>query len=371
LSQDPNRGTNRDTVPFIIKTKPVPRRFVTEFDSGGTTFIQFGYGSSENLTGELIADPADVVLDVTGRKYVSDTTFDPTNLIKSDKFGVVPENTTLTISYRANTSETISAATAGIDSVLLAELTYNNRPSLNSSTLQVVDGSVEVENPEPILGDSSALSTTELKARAYASFASQSRAVTRADYISLAYRMPPAFGRVKRANILQDSRSTRRNLNMYILSDNARGNLTTAPSMLKNNLKVWLNRYRMINDTVDILDGKIINYGIQFEVVADLGTNKFEVLRDCVAQLKSTVLNVRKEMGEPIYITDIFKHLNDVPSVVDTLSVRLTNKTGGTYSEFTYDMTENLSADGRFLEVPADTLADVLFPDDDIEGVVK
>ena len=102
-----------------------------------------------------------------------------------------------------------------------------------------------------------------------------------------------------------------------------------------------------------------------------MGVNKFELLGKCVQKITDKVLNVRKEMGEPVYITDIYKHLNDVPGVIDTSSVRLTNKTGGVYSNFSYDMVENLSHDGRFLEVPQDTLADVRSPSLDIEGVVK
>ena len=78
-----------------------------------------------------------------------------------------------------------------------------------------------------------------------------------------------------------------------------------------------------------------------------------------------------KEMGEPIFLTDIYKHLNDVPNVVDTISVRLTNKTGGSYSSFNYDTKENLSDDGRFLIVPPNAVANILFPDRDIVGVVK
>ena len=82
-------------------------------------------------------------------------------------------------------------------------------------------------------------------------------------------------------------------------------------------------------------------------------------------------MNVSKEMGEPVYLTEIYKHLNSVPGVVDTTAVKLVNKTGGSYSSFNYEIDKNLSADGRFLIVPADTVADVLFPDDDISGVVK
>ena len=39
--------------------------------------------------------------------------------------------------------------------------------------------------------------------------------------------------------------------------------------LIKENLKTWLNRHRMVNDTVDVLDARIINFGINFEVLGD------------------------------------------------------------------------------------------------------
>ncbi len=371
LSKEPNRGTNRDLVPFIMKTKPCPRRFVTEFDSEGNAFLQFGYGSADNITGDLIASPADVVLDVVGREYVSDTTFDPSNLIKSDKFGVVPEDTTLTVTYRTNENTTINAAASSVNEVLLSSFTFTNRDILTDTLALGVEGSLEVENPEPILGDTEELTADEVRIRAYATYASQNRAVTREDYISICYRMPAGFGKVKRVNIIQDPRSTTRNLNLYVLSEDSNGNFTAPTSQLKTNLKTWIDRYRMINDSVDILDGKVINYGIQFEVVAETGTNRFEVLNACVNKLQEKVLNVSKELGEPVYISELFKMLNSVPGVVDTTVVKLINKTGGSYSSFNYEIDKNLSQDGRFLIIPPDAVADVLFPNDDIVGVVK
>ncbi len=371
MAMQPNRGTDRDVVPFIMKTKPAPRRFVVEYDQVGSAALQFGYGSEENLTTDLIANPADVVLDVNARKFISDTTFDPSNLIKTDKFGVTPENTTLTVTYRGNSGATINAAASTVTIVSDAELVFNNREALNEGIISDMRSSMEVTNPQPILGDSAPLTSQEIKTRAYASFASQNRAVTRQDYISLVYRMPNQFGNIKRANILQDPRSSRRNLNLYVLAENVDGTFVTAPTKLKNNLKSWINRYKMINDSVDILDGKIINYGIQFEVISEVGQNKFEVLSACVDRLKNKMLRVSLEMGEPVYISDIFKELNRVPGVVDTTNVRLVNKTGGSYSTYRYEIDKNLSPDGRFLLIPQDAVADILFPDIDITGVVK
>ena len=371
VSMKPNRGDNRDLVPYIMKVTPAPRRFVTEYDAAGRVSLQFGYGSSDNLTTNLVADPADVTLEMSGRKYISDTTFDPSNLIKTDKFGIIPENTTLTVRYRGNSSTTINAAVGAVNSVDGAEMTFRNRPSLNASDVSEVIGSLEAGNSEPILGNTEALTASEIKTRAYASFASQNRAVTREDYMSLAYRMPSSFGRIKRVNIVQDPRSTTRNLNMYILAEGINGEFAAATTQLKNKLKVWLGRYKMMNDTVDILDGKIINYGIEFEVVADSGTNKYEVLRACSDRLSENFLAVSKIMGEPIHLTEIYKMLNDVPGVVDTASVKLTSKTGGSYSDYHFDMIENLSEDGRYLVVPQNAVADVRFPSQDIQGVIR
>ena len=56
-------------------------------------------------------------------------------------------------------------------------------------------GSIEVDNETPITGDSQPLLAEEIKVRALGSYASQNRAVTREDYISLSYRMPPKFGK--------------------------------------------------------------------------------------------------------------------------------------------------------------------------------
>ncbi len=371
VSRQANRGSNRDIVPFIIKTKPCPRRFVLEYSSEGTAFLQFGYGSEDNLTEDLIADPADVVLDMNARKYISDRTFDPSNLIKTDKFGVVPQDTTLTITYRGNSSTVINAAASTVNSISNINLSFENRSSLNDSVVTDIINTIEVTNPEPILGDTSGLSLQEFKTRAYANFATQNRAVTRQDYISLAYRMPSEFGRVKRVGIEQDPRSSRRNLNMYILSEAINGGLTTAPSTLKNNLKTWLGRYKMINDSVDILDGKVINFGIEFEVIAEVGQNKFAILERCIERLGAKYLNVELEMGEPVYISDIYKVLNRVPGVVDTTIVKLVNKTGGSYSTYRYEIEKNLSNDGRMLLIPTDSVAEVLFPSLDLTGVVK
>ena len=155
---------------------------------------------------------------------------------------------------------------------------------------------------------------------------------------------------------------------MYVLSENSDGDFVIPNFTLKRNLKTWIGSHRMVNDSIDILDGRIINYGINFEVLPDLEVNKFELLQRCVERLKEK-MKVKKNIGEPVYISEIYKFLNDVPGVIDAMNVELVNKVGGIYSDFVYQVDQNLSDDGRYWIIPPDSVAEILKPDSDIIGV--
>jgi hypothetical protein len=363
-------SSTREQTPYTMRLIPAPRRFVTQHNVDGTTSIQFGYGSADNLTGDLVADPADVVLNVDSKPYVTETTFDPTNLIKTDKFGVAPTNTTLTITYTANTTNTSNASVNTLKTLRSPRLLFADRQILSEAIIDVMLSSIEVDNETPITGDSQPLLVDEIKVRALGSYASQNRAVTREDYTSLAYRMPSKFGKIKRASIVRDPDSIRRNLNMYVLSENVNGNLMAANSVLKDNLKVWIDNYRMINDTIDILDGKVINIGIRYEIIPDIDINRFDLIEKCTQALKDDFLTIKFSLGESIYVTDVLRILNDVPGVTDAQNVQFYNINGGLYSNYIYDIDTNMSNDGRYLKVPEDSAVEVLLPDTDILGVI-
>tara|TARA_B100000900_G_scaffold405453_1_gene415079 strand:+ start:1429 stop:3222 length:1794 start_codon:yes stop_codon:yes gene_type:complete len=366
-----NTDDNRAAVPYIIRTVPAPRRFVIERDVADDTYLQFGYGSAENITTNPIADPSSVTLDITGRNYVTDETFDPTKLIESDKFGVVPVNTILSVEYTANTSETVNAAVGAVNSVVNPTYRFQNQASLSQALIADVIASLEVENETPILGDTEPLTPEEVRVQAFGSQAAQNRAVTRNDYINLSYRMPSKFGKIKRVNVVRDKDSVKRNLNLYVLSENINGNFVVPNSILKENLKEWLIQYKMINDTIDILDGQIINIGINFEVLPELSANRYEILQSCVEKLKNDYLNVKFNIGEAVYISEIYKLLNDVPGVVDTTNVEIINKATSGYSPVEFNVLDNMSDDGRFLKIPENSVAEVLLPDVDVTGVVR
>ena len=364
-----NKGDNSDTVPSLIRPMIVPRRFVVEREQN-EIYLQFGYGSDKEITTPSVADPKNVVIDFNGRDHITDKSFDPYRLLPSDKFGVAPSNTTLTITYRTNTATNVNAAAGSVTRVIRPLIEFEDRSTLLESSISDIINSLESFNEEPINGDTTLPSANEIRRRTIDFFATQNRAVTQLDYESLVYSMPDNFGSIKRCRIIRDPDSLRRNLNLYVLSEDSAGKLATTNSTIKENVKVWLNRTKMISDTIDILDAKIVNVGIDFEVVADEESNRFQLLSECVNVVKN-LFATTPFIGEPLYLTDIYSALNKVDGVVDTKRVEVANKVGTNYSTTRFDLNNALSADGRYLSVPQNVALEVKFPDTDIKGAIS
>ena len=364
-----NIGENDETVPYILRSMYVPRRFVTEHTLDNDTFLQFGFGSETEIENKSFPDPTAATLQLNGRNFFSDSSFDPSQILKTEKLGIVPVNTTLTISYRKNTIEDVNAAVGAVNTVVNSKIEFRKSSTANSNALQQISA-FEVENEEPIVGSVSLPTAEEIRVRAIDNYAAQNRAVTKQDYISLIYRMPANFGSIKRANIVQDTNSSKRNLNLYVISENADGDLITASTTLKQNLKNWLNEYKMINDTVDILDAKIVNIGINFEIIGELEKDFTLVLNDCIDALKQKY-QTKFNLGEPFYISDVFRALNDVDGVVDTSSVQIVRKSGTGYSSFQFSVDQNTSRDGRLIRVPENVILEIKNMDADIVGVIR
>ena len=364
-----NRGADSSTVPSILKPFVVPRRFVVERVLNSVN-LQFGYGSTNELQTPSIADPTDIALEMHGRNYITDTSFDPSKLLRTDKFGISPSNTTLTITYRANDPGNVNAAAGSVTQVSAPVLSFKDITNLASARMSEVRSSVECFNEEPIVGDVSLPTAEELRRRTIDHFAMQNRAVTQQDYEAAVYSMPEKFGSIKRCRIVRDPDSLKRNLNLYVMSENSFRKLTVANTTIKENLKTWLRRFKMINDTIDILDAKIANIGIEFEVVVADQENRFDVLSNCVAALRR---HFRQPLyiGEPLYVSELYSILNKVRGVVDTKNVKVVQKTGSNYASIALDIDSLMSADGRYISVPENVVLEIKFPDNDIKGAIS
>jgi hypothetical protein len=185
--------------------------------------------------------------------------------------------------------------------------------------------------------------------------------------------MPGQFGSVKRANIIQDPDSFKRNLNLYVIGEDRNQLLAVLSDTAKTNLKIWLNQNRMINDTIDIFDTKIVNYGIQYILKAAPGFDKNAILSKCNQLLISTFAGSHNvlDIAEPLYISKIYTILNRIAGVLDVKSVKIVPKDGTLYSSTTFDFDDRKSADGTYISAPENVILELKYPNLDIEGTIK
>lgn len=364
-----NRGADKDVVANILKPISVPRRF-TVIKERDKVFLQFGFGTDEEP--EKVLDPSNVMIERHGKEYISDDSFDPAQLLKTDRLGVVPSDTVLTVVYRVNSSQNTNASVNTITYVADPVFDFESQSVLNAASVRTVRSSLEITNEEPFVGSAPLPTAEEVKERALGAYSMQNRMVTRDDFIAVAYNLPPKFGKITRVNVMQDSDSfNQRNINMYVISQDKNGYLLKANDTIKNNLKTYLANYKMINDSIDILDANIINLRVNFRISAMANVNKYSALNAA----KQAVVNyftrrARYEVGEPFSITDIFAVLKNVPSVLDTIEVHVDTQSGGQYADSNFMTTNSMSRDNTKIICPHDSIFEVKFPNADIIGSV-
>ena len=318
-----------------------------------------------------VVDPTDVIMDLSGRTYITDRDFDPTNLISSDKFGIAPSNTTLIINYRVNTLEDVNAAVGTITRADTPIFRFSDQGALSVGLRATARNSLEVMNEEQFVGDITLPNSDEIKQRVFGYYATQNRAVTIQDYQAIAYGMPNKFGSIKRVAAIRDFDDLRRNINLYVLSESTSGKFTTANATLKNNLKNWLLQYKMINDTVDILDAVVANFGINYVITLDLDANRYTAINKANAAIAAHLRKNIYDIGEEIIITDFYKILQKVEGVIDVVDLEIVGKAGSGYSTLNYDFDGALSANGRRILAEKNVAFELKFPNIDIKGSIQ
>jgi len=347
-------------VPYLLKLKKTARRFITKFRSDKSLEIQFGPGISDQSDEEIIPNPTSVGSNLNGLQIQFDFPIDPSNFMYTKAYGLAPSNTTLTVKYTtgggiesnvpANSLRTIT----GIDY-------YIDSQNLDTILLNRIKASVAVTNTEPASGGKSEESLEEIRQNALASFASQQRNVTAQDYIIRCYSMPAKFGSVAKAYVIQDQQQNPDNgqemifnplaINLYTLGQNSVGNLIAINPAVKENLKTYLNQYRMLTDAINIKNAYIINIGVKFEIITLPEYNSNEVLIKCIDKLKS-IFNINLwQINQPIALSKLYTDLDRVEGVQSVTSVNIVNL---------YDTDYGYS--GNVYDIAAATKAGIIYP---------
>ena len=371
-TNDPNFSS--DNTPYLLKNKRVQRRFTSRIISENNLQLQFGSGTTNDADEEVTPNPNNVGLGLPFEKNKLTAAYSPQNFIFTNTYGIAPSNTTLTVRYLTGGGAT-SNVNAGQLTILNNSVTTFQNTGLASNTANDIFNSLSVVNPSAATGGSDGDSTEEIRQNSMSQFNSQLRNVTSNDYLVRALSMPPKYGVVSKAYIEKtklknvQSGEIPSTLDLYILSQNVNGNLANAASSLKQNLQSYLSIYRMIGDSINIKNAFYINIAVNFEITVRPNFNSNDVLRKCLIELQSYFNINNWQINEPIQKKEIFLLLDKIQGVQTVKNVNFSNKVGGNYSQYAYDLEGATLNDVIYPSIDP-MIFEVRFPNTDIKGKV-
>jgi hypothetical protein len=415
---------NSVSVPYILEVQKVPYRFSTKVNSDNTISLQFGSGDVSVSDEQILPNPKNVGLGLANSISRLNQGIDPSNFLKTNTFGIVPTNTSLIVKYlvgggvasNVNQGDLVSIRKIEFEEDLLSFSTDEARNLYNT-----IKGTIAVENLESAVGGRGPESIEEIRQNALAMFGSQNRAVTKQDYMVRALSMSERYGSVAKVYVSPDGEVDNNSpssilaspnniaefvgvveglqgktkseiqtelvkylsqkktaiaevnnpfaINMYVLGYDVNKKLTQLNQAIKQNLKTYLGEYRMMTDAVNLIDGFIVNIGVDFEVICYSNYNKREVVTNCLSQIQEYFNIDNWTFNKPINISEIELILANVDGVMSVPSVKISNLCGGdgNYSPNRYNIDE--ATQGKMVYPSLDPcIFEVKYPNKDIKG---
>jgi len=414
----------KDSVPNILKLIKTSRRFVKSINENQETIITFGGGNSTSSDEQLIPNLKNVGLGLQSSINRLGESFDPANFLKTKTYGQAPTGT-FTVEYLVG-----GGVSSNIEKNTLTQIQAiafdDDTSSFTPAELRLYNfcrDSVAVDNEEPATGGRGAETISEIRQNALANFSSQNRAVTRKDYQVRALSVPTKYGGVAKAycsqdgeldnnspssilsdpNILQQftdlvsslkdrnlsemeirkevetflsgkqTNSKEKNnpfaINLYLLGYDSNKKLKGLNRAIKENVKTYLNEFRMLTDGVNILDGFVINIGVDFEIRVYNGYNSREVLVKCIKEIQNYFNIDNWTFNMPINISELELLIAGVEGVQSVPNCEIVNKCQGSYSNVSYNISD--ATKNKMVYPSLDpSVFEVKYPNKDIKGRV-
>lgn len=339
----------------------VDKKFITEYTDLGFTKIIFGSGTKDTSSLSDFDSNTPLVNQIG-------------NFINNNSLGQTPTaNTTMYVKYRIGGGSDTNVGPNILRNVGLLNMTVNGT---NQSINSAVKNSLVVNNTFPALGGKNAPSVDEIRYLTKYNFASQNRAVTIKDYQAIITKMPGQFGIPFRMGIMEEQNK----IKVYIVGLDQNSKLSNnSTSALRDNIASYLSDYRMINDYVQITNGKIINLSFEIDLFIDKKMPQAQIMSEVINNVK-TYMDINKyDMGDNVYLSPLIETINNVGGVLNVIDVRVYNKIG----EGKYSLNEisqpYLDAETRQIDVSDDytlfgeptSMFEIKFPTQDIMVRVK
>jgi hypothetical protein len=366
-----NQSQDVNLVPYSLSLQRVPRRFITRFTSTGDLQIQFGAGITGQDDDIITPDPTNVglgkVSPISRLKYA----YDPTNFLHTESYGLAPSNTTLTITYLTGGGIVANAPANTI--------TTPATPPTVSGTGDAT--TITFNNPQPAVGGKDGDTVEDIRQNSLRSFNEQGRAVTLQDYTVRALSLPAKYGSIGKVYIIQDqltnSNSTSDaiidsnplSLSMYTLAYDNNKNLIGTAESLRNNLRTYLSQYMLMTDAINIKDAFVVNIGVNFDIIIRPNFLGRDVLLQCTNALIDYFDIAKWNINQPINLSSIYTLLDKVKGVQTVQNIQIVNKTGGSYSQYAYDI-EGATRTNIVYPSYDPMIFEVKFPTTDIKGKI-
>lgn len=366
----PQTSQNTDA-PYLLQTKLVQNRFATRFLSSTKLQLQFGSGNPNDTTENIIPNPANVGLGLPFEQNKLTAAYSPTNFIFTNTYGVSPTNTTLTVRYYTGGGVQSNVLSNTITNVNTSNIKFL-KGGLNSTTAQYVFDSLAANNARAASGGKDGDTIEEIRQNSISNFSTQLRNVTADDYLVRALSMPSKYGKISKAFTQKpDATSSNTTLDLYVLTENSNNKLTTASDTIKNNLKRYLEQYRMIGDTISIKDAYVINFRVNFDIITYPNYNNNEVIERCIIALQNYFDIDKWQIAQPIIVPDLYVLLDALDGVQTVKKVLISNIAGTTsgYSQWAYDM-NGANQNGTIYPSLDPSIFELKYPNVDIKGRV-
>ena len=373
-----------DNAPYILKTEKVQRRFATRFLDSNNLQIQFGAGKAADEDEEIIPNQNNVGLGLPYGQSKLLTAYSPKNFIFTDTYGVAPANTTLTIRYLVGGGLSSNVAANRLTQLDTSRSQFLSQ-NLDGTLANYVFNSLAVNNPQAATGGQDGDTLQEIRQNTVSNYATQQRTVTLDDYIVRSFSMPSEFGTISKvyaevpkinntstvADNNQGLMNNIKTINMYVISADANGSLINCSDLVKQNLRTYLNEFRMIGDSVEIRDGFIINIGVDFEIIVLPNYNSNFVLAACIERIIEYFKIDNWQINQPILLKDLAITLDKVDGVQIVKNITINNKFGAAsgYSEYGYDLDGAMIGDVIYPSLDP-MIFELKYPNTDIRGRV-
>ena len=374
-------GENNDTstsgnTPFVLKAKRVPRRYTVERETAGRTLIRFGSGKLTLEDSEVIINPEDFVLPPTLRGSASGFTppaINAAQFLDTKSLGFAPANISLDVNYRFGGGLETNVGSNQLTRFRERTVTYKtaNFESLSAEEVNVIEHNMKVSNAEQATGGSERESLEEMRENAAAFFSAQNRAVTLQDYQVLVRSLPACFGSVFRAHSRKDPENAL-GVELFLISRDTDNRLMAPGGTLKNNIGVYINKFKSFSDSVKLSDGKIINIKTDFSIVPEPNVNGNEALLEALLELRRVFDITNSNFNDFIVIPDIVSRIQSIDKIRSVASFNITNITGSldgrTYSNVAFNIAAHTN--NGILRFPEYAIWETRFLDFDIIGRV-